>query len=178
MSKGGASKFDRPAPGSRRTLLRRPALNVEAAAVDVFGVPSKRRLDPVIKLREQEETLALTGLVAARRRTSSAEDALRTARERSRHDGRVRGRVADWQLADSAHVTALREVRDAERAAQAAAKQLTSAQGDLTAAHGRVEAVRKAADLRALGAAAEARRREGKELDEIALLRHNHRRAT
>lgn len=132
----------------------------------------KHRLDSVVKLRKQDEDRALTGLVEAQKRNASADAALEAARDRTRRDDRQRGPVADWEIADSAHLTALREMREAERAAKAAVEQLTRARGEFLAAHVRVEAVRRVAEQRTENALREADDRERKELDELAILRH------
>lgn len=141
-------------------------------AVDTKIVTSseQHRLASVIKLREQIEDRARLELANAQRQTAAAEESLREAEERSRRDHRGRGSAADWQIAESAHGTALREVREAERAAQAAVIELARTRTEYVSARGRAEAVRRISAIRAETAAKEREAREDKELDELAVL--------
>jgi flagellar export protein FliJ len=135
-------------------------------------VSGKNRLGSVVKLRQQEEDRALSELASAQRRNASAAEALESAQDLTRLDERRRGSAIEWQIADSAHVTALREMREAERAASAAIEHLERSHAQFITAHGRVEAVRRVAELRAEGAAREASETEQKQQDELAILRH------
>jgi flagellar export protein FliJ len=136
-------------------------------------VPPKTRLDAVVKLRERDEDRARRELAEAQRQAQAAEQALRDAETRARHDARSSGTAADWALADHAHARALVEARQAERAAKAATDRLGSSRSHYVGMRARAEAVRRIVEVRRAEIVSQAETAERKQLDEIATLLFN-----
>jgi flagellar biosynthesis chaperone FliJ len=140
-------------------------------------VKPKHRLDAIVKLREREEDRARSALADAQRKTVVAAETLRVAAARARQDERRFGLANDWELAELAQIGALREARQAELAAESAAKHLTRKLADFVGVHSRTEALRRVVKSRADEQLREAEVRDGKVLDEIAIFRHGYARS-
>jgi flagellar export protein FliJ len=136
-------------------------------------VPPKTRLDAVVKLRERDEDRARRELAEAQRHAQAADQALRDAETRARHDARSSGTAADWELADHSHARALVEARQAERAAKAATERLGSSRSHYVGMRARAEAVRRIVEVRRAELVSQAETAERKQLDEIATLLFN-----
>lgn len=126
----------------------------------------------MVKLREKDEERARLDLADAHRQTRAADEASRSAAERARRDERQRGPALDWEIADRAQISALRDARQAEQAAAAAAQHLARKLADFVGVHGRTEALRRVVQARTAELASEAEAKERRALDEIALVRH------
>jgi flagellar export protein FliJ len=133
-------------------------------------VPPKTRLDAVVKLRERDEDKARRDLADAQRHAQAADQALRDAESKARHDARARGTAAHWELADHAHARALVEARQAERAANAATERLGSSRTHYAGVRARAEAARRIVEVRRAEVVSQAESAERKQLDEIATL--------
>jgi hypothetical protein len=129
------------------------------------------RLDVVVKLRERDEERARLQLADAQRMALAARAAANDAQERARRDERGRGSAAHWELADAAHLQALREAKKAATAAQAADQKYDVTRGQYNGAYARAEAMRRAADSRRDIVLREIDAGERKAMDEIAVLR-------
>ena len=137
-------------------------------------MPQKQPLHSIVKLREQVEDRARLRLGDAQRRTVEAELELVGARDRTRRDERRRGSAVDWEVAETAQVAALRDVRQAEDVARTAADALAQMRAQFVDARARAEAMRRLSQLRSEAALREVDARERKDLDEVAISRHRH----
>jgi hypothetical protein len=132
-------------------------------------VPPKTRLDPVVRLKEQREEIALRGLADAARRLAAAEDELRRSRDTAAADCRksVPAPASEWLLTELAHTRALADVRLAELAVQAANDVSLTSRTHYTVARSNAEALRKVKALRIEEVLQQRASIERRELDEF-----------
>jgi flagellar export protein FliJ len=131
------------------------------------------RLDVVVKLRERDEEKTRTALADSERAAKKAAELAALAREKARHDGRSAGSAADWVMLDAAHTRARNDAVHAEQAAGAAHAHLHASRLQYSQAYQRAETMRRVAESRRAEIIAEGEARDRKELDELAVLRHN-----
>lgn len=130
----------------------------------------KTRLETVFRLRETEEDRARLALADAQRNVAAAHDALAAAQARACVDERTRDSAAHWTLVETAHIRALQEARQAERAVKSAFDGLSQSREQYLGAHTRTEALRKAIDSRRAEMERAEAQAERKTMDEIALI--------
>ncbi len=107
------------------------------------GMSPRTRLDPAVKLQEHREENSLHDLAKASRAAAEADETLRVAHARARHDHRQVGTAADWQLAEHAHTRALADVAVAERSAKTATQAVGASRSVYTTIHAKAEALRR-----------------------------------
>ena len=133
----------------------------------------RTRIDKVVWLRERAARAALKALARARAEADRAGEQASEAARAASADDRAAGPVELWQLDDAAHGRALQALRAATAQVDQAKAREASALGGYATAHGRVEAVRRVQERRRSEVAGELRRRERRDVDEIATLRFN-----
>ena len=133
----------------------------------------KTRLDRLVQVRERGEDAALRSLAVAQTTLGRASDRLTSSRALSRSDGRGRSGAADWMVEEAAHLRALQDVRNAERAVAQAIGQERAAREGYLDAHQRAEAVRKAQEKKRTEIKTDRSTREQRGYDELATLRFN-----
>jgi flagellar export protein FliJ len=141
------------------------------ARAEEKDVRPRTRLDPVVKLQEQNEELRRRELAEAGRKVKSAEEQLAESRARAHADQRRPASASDWQLAELAHGRALLDVRTAEQAVQSAAEESSASRDRYVAARSKAEAVRRVAALRVGEILAGREATERRELDELGIMR-------
>ena len=144
-------------------------LKARRVQAEGIPVPPKTRLDPVVRLKEQREELALRGLADAARALTAAEEQLRRSRDTAAADCRKSGPApaSEWLLTELAHTRALADVRQAELAVKAANDVSLTSRTDYTAAHSNAEALRKVQALRVEEVLQQRASTERRELDEF-----------
>lgn len=138
-----------------------------------MAVGPRTRMDKVVWIRERTETAALKDLARARAESDRADHRVTEATQAARSDQRAAGPAELWQVDDAAHVRALVALRVARAEAERAQEQEASARDSYTAARQRVRTVRRVQERRRAEIAGEDRKRERRDLDEIATLRFN-----
>jgi flagellar export protein FliJ len=144
---------------------------VSRGGAEKKDVRPRTRLDPVVKLREQNEELRRRELADAGRKLKTAEEQLEESRARAHSDQRRTASASDWQLAELAHGRALMEVRTAEQAVQSAAEESSASRERYATARSKAEAVRRVAALRVEEILAGREAVERRELDEVGTMR-------
>lgn len=135
----------------------------------------KTRLDPVVRLREQDEDEARRALAAQLQQLRALRDAEARAHAATRLDGRQSAAAAQWDLVDQAHVRALAAAEQARAEVRAAEERERQVRAAHHQAHARAEAVRRVAEARREELRTEWSRREARALDDIAVAAFAHR---
>ena len=133
----------------------------------------RTRVDKVVWVREIAEDGALASLARARAEVDRAHDRVVRAAEAARVDTRAPGPVELWLLDDDGHRRAVQSLRLAEGEARNATRREAEARDGYTAARQETHAVRRVQERRRADMLGEQRRRERRDLDEIATLRFN-----
>jgi hypothetical protein len=121
--------------------------------------------------RERREETALASLARARAESDRARATVSRASDAAQVDARAPGRVELWVLDDDEHRRAVEALREAEGDARLASSAEDAARTRYAAARRDALAVRRVQERRVAEALAHARRRERRELDEVAALR-------
>ena len=133
----------------------------------------KTRLDRLVQVRERGEDAALRSLAVAQSALGRASERLAASQAQSRSDARARSGAADWMVEEAAHLRALQDVRNAERAVAQAIGEERQARAGYIDAHQRAEAVRRAQEKKRTEIKTDRETRETRALDELATLRFN-----
>jgi flagellar export protein FliJ len=136
-------------------------------------VEPKTRLDRLVQVRERGEDAALRSLATAQTTLGRVTELLASRKEEARTDGRGRSGAADWMAEEAAHLRALQDVRNAERALAQALTEEQRAKSGYLDAHQRAEAVRRAQEKKRTEIKTDRSTREARALDELATLRFN-----
>ncbi|MBX7114000.1 MAG: flagellar FliJ family protein [Myxococcaceae bacterium] len=134
----------------------------------------RTRLDAVVRIRERQEERAEKALAAANSHAVKTEERATALRQVAARDHRQGSSASHWDIVERAHTRALSEARAADKAVEAAKKNVVAAQGVQQHAYKQAEVVRHAVQAKRAEMTREAARKETRELDEIASLRHWH----
>jgi hypothetical protein len=108
----------------------------------------------------------------AQRHVAAATDAFSAAKARAVTDERREASAAHWSLVELAHMRALQEALQAERAVQTATDGLLQIRARYLGAHTRTESLRRAIEARRAEMVRAEVQAERKNMDEIAMLLH------
>jgi flagellar biosynthesis chaperone FliJ len=158
--------------GAPRSPSRsRFTLKAIRGGAEKYLVKPKTRLDPVVRLREQQEQLSLRALADCTRRLESAENHLRDRRANASSDQRGTAPASHWLLTELSHTRALSDVRQAENAVKLATEASSASRESYATAHSSAEAMRKITALRVGEILQLQEVKERREMDELSILR-------
>ena len=131
----------------------------------------KLRLDPVVKLEEQNEERRLAEMSDAERALESARQQLAQRQNVAHSDMRRSASASDWLLAELSHARSLSDVRSAEHAVTEATAHSHASRDRYNAAYSRAESLRRVAAARRDEIVTAKAKVERKEQDELGILR-------